>query len=304
MEVDEMPMEPLVSAEWLAEHLDGPTAGGLRIVHVSTDRTLYAQAHIAGAVFSDLHVDLARGGSQPATGTAPRQYLLPTRDDVAATLARWGVGEGMHVLFYDDAGQNRYAARGYWLLRAYGFPGEQLHLLNGGLKAWQADGRPTTTDEPAIEPADRPERLTEVDRGLLATADDMLAWSREATATTAPGVDSTDRPTRILDVRTTDEFLGTDVRARRGGRIPGALHRNFTDLLTPDGRIREAVQIRAIVEGSGVHPGELRATYCQGGVRAALAWFALHEVAGLPGVRNYAASWEEWGNRDDLPVEK
>jgi thiosulfate/3-mercaptopyruvate sulfurtransferase len=36
-------------------------------------------------------------------------------------------------------------------------------------------------------------------------------------------------------------------------------------------------------------------------VRAALGWFVLHELAGLDGVRNYAGSWEEWGNRDDLP---
>jgi thiosulfate/3-mercaptopyruvate sulfurtransferase len=131
---------------------------------------------------------------------------------------------------------------------------------------------------------------------LIATAAQVLAWSLEASV---PG-----GPTRLLDVRLIDEFLGTDVRAARGGRIPGAQHRLFTDFVAPDGRLRPAAEVLAIVKGSGVHPDELRATYCQGGIRAALAWFVLSEIAGLTQVRNYAESWEEWGNRPELPIER
>ena len=130
----------------------------------------------------------------------------------------------------------------------------------------------------------------------MATADEVLAWSKESSV---PG-----GPTRLLDVRLVDEFLGTDVRAARGGRIAGARHRLFSDFLTPDGRLRSAADAMSILRGTGVNPEELRATYCQGGVRAALVWFSLSELAGLTEVRNYAESWEEWGNRHDLPVEK
>ena len=74
---------PLVSAEWVAAHLDDPD---LRIAHVSVDREIYDRAHLPGAVFVDLHVDLARPGSPPETGSVQRQYLVPTREEVAASL--------------------------------------------------------------------------------------------------------------------------------------------------------------------------------------------------------------------------
>jgi thiosulfate/3-mercaptopyruvate sulfurtransferase len=283
---------PLISTEWLASQLGD---ADLRIVHVSLDREAYDQGHIPGAVFSDLHLDLAKPGVRAETGAVSRQFLTPTREEVADTLAHWGVAAGMRVVLYDDVGQNRHAARGYWLLRLHGFPAERVHLLDGGLTVWQAEGRPTTAETVAPAAAEAAQPLGEPDESLIATADQVLAWSREASA---PG-----GPTRLLDVRLLEEFLGHDVRAARGGRIAGSRFRVFTDFVAPDGRLRPAADAVAILEATGVEPHELRAIYCQGGVRAALVWFVLHELAGLSEVRNYAESWEEWGNRPDLPVE-
>ena len=291
---------PLVDAAWLAAHLDD---ADLRVVHVSPDRRVYNKRHVAGATWSDLHKELALKGTAPETGDAEREWLVPTREQAEAVLRRWRVGEGDRIVFYDDIGMNRQAIRGYWLMRLYGFPKDRLHILDGGIEAWRRAGQPTTTELPEADLADglrKPVVLGERDDALIATYDEVLAWSREATGGSGP---AGDRPTRILDVRTAGEYVGTDLRAKRGGHIPGARQRCFVDLLTDEGTFRPVDEMVALVRASGADPSEIRATYCQGGVRAALVWFVLHELAGFDGVRSYAGSWEEWGNRPDSPIE-
>jgi thiosulfate/3-mercaptopyruvate sulfurtransferase len=285
---------PLVSAEWLQAHLRDRD---LRVVHVSPNRRVYNRGHVAGAVYSDLHRELALRGTAPETGDVLREWLVPTREQTEAVLGGWGVGEGDSLVLYDDVGLNRHAIRGYWLLRLYRFPAERVHVLDGGIKAWKRAGGPTTKDAARPEAAARrrPVTLGPRDDSLIASYDEVLALSKEA------GRDG--GPTRILDVRTIGEYVGTDLRARRGGHIPGARQRLFSDFLTDEGTFRPVEEILAMVRASGADPREVRAAYCQGGVRAALAWFALHELAGLKDVKSYAGSWEEWGNRLDCPID-
>jgi thiosulfate/3-mercaptopyruvate sulfurtransferase len=286
---------PLVSATWLADHL---TDQDLRLVHVSPDRRVYNKRHIEGATYSDLHRELALKGTAPETGDAEREWLVPSREEAERVLRRWRVGAGGRIVFYDDIGMNRQAIRGYWLLRLYRYPADRLHILDGGIEAWRRAGGQTTKEAPEADLADAlrvPVTLGERDDDLIATYDQVLAWSREAAAS--------DGPTRILDVRTAAEWVGADLRAKRGGHIPGARQRCFVDLLTDEGTFRGVDEMVSLVRASGADPAEVRATYCQGGVRAALVWFVLHELAGFDEVRSYAGSWEEWGNRPDSPID-
>jgi thiosulfate/3-mercaptopyruvate sulfurtransferase len=281
------------------------------LLHVSPNRRVYGRRHLPGAVFVALHGELARAGTVPDTRDAPREWLIPAREDMEAALARWGARRGPggavpRLVFYDDIGLNRQAIRGYWLLRLYRYPADRVHVLDGGLRTWVASGGLVTRDAPGpaaagavagdAAPATGAIRLGDRDDSLVATADQVLAWSAEASA---PG-----GPTRVLDVRSPEEYVGADGHgARRAGRIPGARHRWFGDLVRDDGTLRPVEDAIGLVRGSGVEPADVRATYCMGGIRAALVWFVLHELGGYDEVRTYAGSWEEWGNRDDLPVE-
>ena len=284
-----------MSAAWLLDHVGD---ADLRIVHVSPDRRVYNKRHVPGATYSDLHKELALRGTAPETGDAEREWLIPTREETERLLRTWRVGEGDRLVFYDDIGMNRQAIRGYWLLRLYRFPPDRLHILDGGIEAWRRAGGETSTEPPEADLADalrKPVALGERDDTLIATYDEVRAWSREAS--------KPEGPTRILDVRTAAEWVGADLRAKRGGHIPGARQRCFVDLLTDEGTFRSVDEMVSLVRASGAEPTEIRATYCQGGVRAALVWFALHELAGFDEVRSYAGSWEEWGNREESPIE-
>ncbi len=135
-----------------------------------------------------------------------------------------GVNEIKEVVFYEDNSGMR-AARGLWFLEYYGHP--NVKMLDGGFQAWKAAGAPVSTEG---TPPKAASFKIAARRDVMATADDVLkALNKNAVV--------------ILDTRSRGEYLGTQVRAARGGAIPGAIHVEWTDNLAPDGKFK--VQRRA-----------------------------------------------------------
>jgi thiosulfate/3-mercaptopyruvate sulfurtransferase len=154
------------------------------------------------------------------------------------------------------------------------------------MQAWTAAGHALTTEaRPPEETSWTGGRVRE----NLATVDDV----RERLGN--PGV-------RIVDSRSEEEYRGTQVRAARGGAIPGAVHLEWTRNLTPTGDFKPPAALRALYEEAGVLPAHEVVGYCQGGYRSAHTYLALR-LLGYPRVRNYLGSWKEWGDRAELPIE-
>jgi len=71
--------------------------------------------------------------------------MLPTAEAFAAAVGDLGVGSGDRVVVYDTRGVVS-AARVWWTFRVFGH--DSVAVLDGGLRAWKAEGRPLETGTP------------------------------------------------------------------------------------------------------------------------------------------------------------
>ena len=268
----------LITVAELAARLEGEPAG-LAIVDIR-EKPDEGGGTIPGAVWVDLHDGFAQRRPERQLN-----YDLPRPDEVAATLGRLGIGPATEVVFADDMG-NRWATRAYWMLHYYRHAAP-VHVLDGGLAKWRELGMPTVAGFASPEPVDYP-APTATDPSIRATAEDLRDGVAAGTI-------------QACDVRTPEEYSGEVALSGRGGHVPGAPHVFWEEADAPDRTFLPDDRLREVL-APFLSGGRELVTYCQGGIRASHTWFCLHELLGLP-ARLYAASWEEWGPREDLPVD-
>ena len=198
-------------------------------------------------------------------------------DALAARLGGAGIGPGTTVVLYGDPVQ--YGAYALWALTMGGHA--DLRLLDGGRNGWIGEGRPTTREVPRFEAVAYAPRVG--DSSMRVGRDELRA--------------NLGRPGRLLlDMRSPEEYAGERVMpppdfdhgAERAGRIPGAVHLYYRDLLNDDDSFKSPAALRAIFDAVGAAPGRAGEiiAYCRLSHRAALAWFAMTHLLGYADVRN------------------
>jgi thiosulfate/3-mercaptopyruvate sulfurtransferase len=282
----------LVETDWMANHLDDPEVrllecnvflhpapempGGFR---VESGRAKWAEGHIPGAGFVDLQEELSDRMSK-------LRFMMPPAAQFAEAMGRAGVGDGVRVILYDRA-VNMWAARIWWMLRAFGF--DSAAVLNGGFKKWTVEGRPVATDagsRPArmFTPRPRP--------ALMADKAGVLAALGESSAC-------------VLNALSEEQHRGTGGSTYgRPGRIAGSVNVVARELVDPQTHAYlPADVLRAKFQAVGALDAKRVVTYCGGGIAASSDAFIL-TLLGRDDVAVYDASLSEWANDPSLPMER
>ena len=277
------PGSPLVSTEWLAEHLDAPD---VRIADASwylpqagrDAKQEYESAHIPRAVFFDID-DLSDEKS-------PYPHMLAPAPKFASRMRKLGLGDGNLIVVYDGAGIYS-SARAWWMLRAMGH--EEVVVLDGGLPKWKAEHRPLED----MVPAPYPRHFTpRPNNALLRTFDQVKANIAGKTE-------------QVVDARGAPRFLAKEPEPRagvRGGHIPGSANIPYTGFTNADGTLKSKDDLAKLFAAQGVDPAKPVVTTCGSGVTASIALLAL-AVLGAKKAALYDGSWSEWGSRADAPIE-
>lgn len=256
------------------------------------DAASYKGGHIPGAVIAG---ELGVAGLRDPN----REDWLPAAQ-VQGVLGRAGIDPlRREVVVYSRLGDpNAYHALAG--LRYFG--ATSAKVFHGGLDAWQAAGLPVTKEPSLLQPVAL--ALTPAPAGDVLWTPAMIERVKA-------------RGTQIVDARTRKEFAGEDVRAIRGGHIPGAVNLPFEDnWLDPQAGAKLAARQVSTRAGMSLKPkDELHklyaaldrerevVVYCQSGVRASVTAAVLREL-GFKDVKLYEPSWLGYAGTLAAPAER
>jgi thiosulfate/3-mercaptopyruvate sulfurtransferase len=258
----------LASFTWLRAHQQ---SGNVQIVDVR-EPSQFALLHIPKAIdipFSKLRT--------PTNGPLSAAAY-------ARIFGAHGIRPGKPIVVYGDPGSFDITYT-LWAMNYVGLDNTRVYF--GGIQNWVGHGGAIARGLSKPTPVTLPYRVVPQVRESAIELKQALSQK-----TVIP-----------FDARTIAEFDGIDIRALRGGHIPGAVNIDYTRVYQHDnpqtGRLKSAAKLKKLFEG--LDPGAHYVTYCQTGVRASMMYFTLR-LMGFPHVAVFPGSWQVWGSDLALPT--
>lgn len=253
-------LEPAQLANILA------SSPNVKVIHVSGD---YSAGHIPGAI--DVPYAQFRG---------PRENpgAVPALEGLTTLVRSIGIDAQTPVAVVhsgDNAADFGAAARIYWTLKSLGV--KDLALLNGGFAGWSSANLPVSREA-----------------AMVTTSEFNPQWSdqwRVSTDEVEALLD--DNSARLIDARTADFFEGIQASSGRPGTIKGAANLTFSDFFEGS-RVKQQPQLSQILAAQSQPAAALTVSFCNTGHLAAINWFIMSELQGVPNTRLYAESMTEW----------
>jgi thiosulfate/3-mercaptopyruvate sulfurtransferase len=277
-------MNPLVTPEWLSTRLRNPdtiildaTLPPVGVKPPIDTHSRYLDEHIPGAIFFDIE-ELSDHSTQ-------LPHMLPSAEAFSRNMSALGISDNSTIVIYEQEGVFS-APRAWWTLRTFG--AQNVHILDGGLRAWTEANLPTESG-----PVHHAPTIFHATLNHEAVKD--LSQLKEKIA----------NHQQILDARSAARFNGAAPEPRPGlssGHMPGATSVPFTELVQ-DGRLKSAEKLRALFASKDIDLQQPITTTCGSGVTAAVIALSL-EIVGAPNVSLYDGSWAEYAQQQDSVIEK
>jgi thiosulfate/3-mercaptopyruvate sulfurtransferase len=241
-------------------------------------KTRYEESHLNGAFFIDVNTELANIADFSVGGRHP----LPTLEQFATVLQKFGVTKNSHIIVYDDKNAANAAARFWWMLKAIGH--QKVQVLNGGFNAAIEAGFTTNA---ALPFANKAGHYNITNWNLpLADINEVEEASKTGSQT-------------IVDVRDANRYAGlTEPIDLIAGHIPNAINIPFTENLDENGfflapeilkQKYQAAFDKVTTENIIVH--------CGSGITACHTLLAMN-YANLQIPKLYVGSWSEWSRNE------
>ena len=248
----------------------------------------YASGHIAGAINI--------GDAAKVLRDENTEDFIAT-DRIESILGAAGLDPKHETIVYGSRGTwNPYLA--LYALQYFG--GSNVHVYHDGIEDWVAAGRGISREASQLPPI---ALKLEINPAVAVTTQEIVARLNN------PSV-------QIVDARTLEEFRGEDIRAIRGGHIPGAINipyeQNWIDPETPTKLARKQIASNASMSlkpaedlkrlYARLDPSKETIVYCQSGARASETAGVLQQL-GFTNVKVYDLSWLGYGNTLDAPAD-
>ena len=270
----ETKIAPLVTTQWLSENLNSPD---LVILDSSvfidfkdgkmvsrSGKENYLSGHIPGARFADLTGALSAEHQS-------FEFVMPSPEDFVNAIEDLGINNTSRVVIYSSDNQT-WSARVWWMLRWVGL--EQVAILDGGLKAWKAEGKPISTELPSYSKG----------QFSLSLNPQMIVDSNEVRA--AINDDQID----IVDALSEGHYSGKMAMYSRAGHITSAINMPVSDLFQPSAHYRPLDELDMQFDGDRT---KRVITYCGGGIAGSSLAFTMYRL-GYTDVAVYMGSLQEW----------
>ncbi|ENM5728387.1 sulfurtransferase [Vibrio mimicus] len=256
---------PLVTAQWLQQHLHDPN---LVLLDSSIEFQIPTESEKdwINKIPNAQRFDYDKVFCDP---DSPLPHMMPSEERFNTLARELGINQDSFIVVYDNSGTFA-SPRAWWMFKAMGH--HKVYILNGGLTEWKAQGYNVTQNY------------------------------REPTA--KGNFDGKHNPKAFVDARGLARFFGEVPEPRpgvRSGHIPGSACLPFAELIAGH-KLKEETELRPLLTHMLPDTTQEYLFSCGSGVTACIVLLAAY-VCGYKNLSVYDGSWTEWGQRQDLPIE-